>query len=155
MFLIDHTAGQWNSVYWNSDVIRPDRIVYLLNDDLKQVQNDSALLQHGQQQKKQHGRVQLAYDNSEQYLNDERNKTNRLSNKAASNFTKQNLVDSESSDKSQSHLHGQTSSNGRSQGHSSSWGLGIQALAAGFGGEGLLFSSSDKDTTANSKSRSN
>ncbi|CAF1312691.1 unnamed protein product [Rotaria sp. Silwood1] len=37
--LSDHSEQQWNLVYWKFDSIRPDRIIHLLNDELKQLQN--------------------------------------------------------------------------------------------------------------------
>ncbi|CAF1128364.1 unnamed protein product [Adineta ricciae] len=36
-----HMKQQWNSVYWNQDSIRPNRIVQLLNDELQQLQKAS------------------------------------------------------------------------------------------------------------------
>ncbi|CAF1126110.1 unnamed protein product [Didymodactylos carnosus] len=35
----EHIKQQWNSVYWTADVIRPDRIVHLLNNELSELRN--------------------------------------------------------------------------------------------------------------------
>lgn len=91
---------QWNSVYWNSNYIRPDRIIHLLNDELKQLQNKTSLTQQYQsftqeQRDQRHigqNRSSGSHDNSQ--------------NVSGSNSTEKKIIDQNSNDQSQGHSRG-------------------------------------------------
>ncbi|CAF1633138.1 unnamed protein product, partial [Didymodactylos carnosus] len=111
--------------YWNSDNIRPDRIVHLLNDELKQLQNKTSLTDQDQSSTQQRqdqkhigqNRSYDSYDNSENVSG----KTDRFNDRASSNSTGQKIVDQNSKDKSQANASGQSQSSSyhrdRSSGH--------------------------------------
>ncbi|CAF1211968.1 unnamed protein product [Rotaria sordida] len=159
--LHDHTERQWNSVYWNSNNIRPDRIVHLLNDELKRLQNRTIVTHQNQssfeQQQNQRDfnltHTQGSHDNSENVSGSGRNKTDRLSNGEGSSSTEQNVIDRSNSVQSQNQNFGQSASDMHHGDHSSNNRFGINL---GFGGfsVGMSPGSSNKHMDAGSSSRS-
>jgi hypothetical protein len=156
-----HMERQWNSVYWNSDNIRPDRIVHLLNDELKQLQNKTIFRHQNQTsiQQQQHqiqidqGRTQEGYDNADNLSSGNRNKTYRLDDRAGSNSTGQKIVDQNSSDQSQANAYGQSQSDSHHTERSSSYGGSAGAKFLGIGAS-ASYSQSKTNIDAGSKSRS-
>ncbi|CAF4139651.1 unnamed protein product, partial [Rotaria sp. Silwood1] len=103
--LHDHTEQQWNSIYWNSDIIRPDRIVRLLNDELKQLQNKTITTYQNktyieQQRDQNHFNQTYAngnYDISENISGSGRNKTDRSNDGTSISSTQKQIIDQSSS----------------------------------------------------------
>jgi microcystin-dependent protein len=157
-----HMERQWNSVYWNSDNIRPDRIVHLLNDELKQLQNKTLLTHqnqtsiHDKQQQKEiaQGHAHDSYDNLENYSGGNRSKIDRLNDRAGSNSTGQKRVDHKSDDKSESNSYGESTSNNRYRDRSYSESGGGSFGIDGFG-FGISSGSSNTLIDSDSSSRSN
>ncbi|CAF4452194.1 unnamed protein product [Rotaria socialis] len=156
-----HMERQWNSVYWNSDNIRPDRIVNLLNDELEHLRNKTILTHQNQTsvEQQQHqkqideGSAHASYDTSENLSNSNRNKTDRLNDRAGSNSTGQKLIDQNSRDQSHGHSYQDSSSNSRYRDRSSSSSTDAKATFAGFGA-GVSLSKSNSHIDGDSSSRS-
>jgi microcystin-dependent protein len=156
-----HTEQQWNSVYWNSDNIRPDRIVHLLNDELKQLQNKTSLTHQNQsftheqrnQQRISQNHSHDGFDKSDHESVSNRSKIDRVDDRAGSNSTGQKIVDQISSDRSKSHSFGDSHSNSNYIDRSSSYGGSVGGSFMKFGASGSYSQSNAKiDGSSNSKS---
>ncbi|CAF3947929.1 unnamed protein product [Rotaria sp. Silwood1] len=160
--LHDHTEQQWNSIYWNSDIIRPDRIVRLLNDELKQLQNKTITTYQNktyieQQRDQNHFNQTYAngnYDISENISGSGRNKTDRSNDGTSISSTQKQIIDQSSSDQSQIRSYRKNTSDNYHNAHSFNNNFGINT---GFGGfsVGVSFSPSNTHKDSSSLSRSN
>jgi hypothetical protein len=157
-----HMERQWNSVYWNSDNIRPDRIVHLLNGELKQLQNKTNLTHQNQSfTQQQQTKIRIgenrshdSSDNSEYVAGSIQNITDRFTDNAGSSSTSQTLIDQYSSDQSGASAFGQSQSSTSHKDRSSSRGGSVGGNVSGFGIEGS-YSRSNTKIDDRSHSRSN
>ncbi|CAF3859139.1 unnamed protein product [Rotaria magnacalcarata] len=157
-----HTERQWNSVYWNSDNIRPDRIVHLLNDELQQSQNKTSLgnkneafTQHQEnQQLIGQNRSYDSHDNSENEVRSNQNKVESFIERAGSNSTGQKIVDQNGSDQSQANAVGQSQSNSfhRDRSFGGSYSANANVLGIAGGGFSAGFQETKIDAGSNSGS---
>ncbi|CAF1525851.1 unnamed protein product [Adineta ricciae] len=135
---------QWNSVYSNHDSIRPDRIVYLLNDELRELQNRTNLADKNQNSTQQiydtkvsgHNAVHESFDHSDNRVNSVHDKTDRTDDKYLSYSKGQQRVSQNNSDRSAGNSTGHSESSSkhteRTRGESISANVGIGSFSAGF-----------------------